>query len=176
MITIDQIIDDILKAEGGYVNNPNDKGGETNWGITAATARANGYNLSMAGMPRGAAIDIYRKEYVIAPGFDKVITLSSPIAAELVDTGVNMGTNTATMFLQRSLNALTGVGLAVDGNLGPASLSALKDFLNKRGHQGEQVLLKALNSLQCARYIGLVEQNAKQRSFIYGWIANRVVI
>lgn len=37
------IIDGILGLEGGYSTNPKDKGGETNWGITEATARAHGY-------------------------------------------------------------------------------------------------------------------------------------
>jgi len=176
MQTIDQIIDGILKAEGGYVNNPNDNGGPTNFGITAATYAANGFRDNVRDMTEIQAYEIYRKQYVIAPGFDKVITYSSPIAAELVDTGVNMGTGTAGKFLQRSLNALTGAGLVVDGKVGPTTLNVLKSFLNARNGTGEQVLLKALNSLQCARYIELVEQNAKQRSFIYGWIANRVVI
>ncbi|MBZ7417096.1 glycosyl hydrolase 108 family protein, partial [Klebsiella michiganensis] len=33
-MTADQIIEGILGKEGGYVNNPNDKGGPTRWGIT----------------------------------------------------------------------------------------------------------------------------------------------
>ncbi len=39
-MTADQIIEGILGKEGGYVNNPNDKGGPTRWGITQTTARA----------------------------------------------------------------------------------------------------------------------------------------
>ncbi|OCO16336.1 hypothetical protein AN684_0205915 [Klebsiella pneumoniae subsp. pneumoniae] len=42
-MTADQIIEGILGKEGGYVNNPNDKGGPTRWGITQTTARAYGY-------------------------------------------------------------------------------------------------------------------------------------
>ena len=48
---VERFLDDLIKREGGYVNNPNDKGGETCWGITVAVARANGY----AGPMRRAA-------------------------------------------------------------------------------------------------------------------------
>lgn len=46
------VIDGILSLEGGYVNNPADRGGATNWGITEATARAFGYK----GDTRGSII------------------------------------------------------------------------------------------------------------------------
>lgn len=174
MATVESIIDDVIKAEGGYANDPNDSGGETMYGITKATAKANGYTGEMKDMPRSVAVVIYRTQYVTAPGFEKVIQLSADVAAELVDTGVNMGPSWAGKFLQRSLNALNSSGLDVDGKVGPASIAALKSYLTKRGSQGETVLLRALNSLQCTRYIELTEANSKNATFIYGWIANRV--
>ena len=48
----DQIIDEIIRKEGGYVNDPADSGGETNWGITVNRARQSGYNGDMRTMPR----------------------------------------------------------------------------------------------------------------------------
>jgi lysozyme family protein len=51
-MTADQIIEGILGKEGGYVNNPNDKGGPTRWGITQTTARAYGYSGDMKALPR----------------------------------------------------------------------------------------------------------------------------
>ena len=54
------VIDGILSIEGGYSNNPADRGGETNWGITKATARANGYQGEMKALTREEAYAILR--------------------------------------------------------------------------------------------------------------------
>ena len=58
-----QIINDIIAAEGGYVNDPNDSGDETNYGITVAVARENGYYGAMSQMPRGFAFTVYSSRY-----------------------------------------------------------------------------------------------------------------
>lgn len=166
-MTLDDIINATVQAEGGYINDPSDNGGETNYGITVATARANGYTGAMRDLPLQTAKDIYRNEYLVKPGFS---TFPSPIAAELFDTGVNMGPVTATKFLQRSVNALQGSGLVVDGKMGPATRGAVVSYLNSRGN-AQDILLKALNCLQGVRYIELVEANASQRKFINGWFS-----
>lgn len=56
------VIDGILSIEGGYSNNPDDRGGETNWGITKATARANGYQGEMKALSREEAYAILENE------------------------------------------------------------------------------------------------------------------
>ena len=55
----ERIINEIIRVEGGYVNDPSDSGGETNFGITVAVARANGYVGCMLDLPRSVAFDIY---------------------------------------------------------------------------------------------------------------------
>lgn len=170
-MTIDDILAEVLRNEGGYVNDPRDRGGETNWGVTAAVARDNGYTGSMRDMPKSVALDIYRKRYVEGPGFSAVAKVSPAVAAELVDTGVNMGPTVAGRFLQRALNLLTDGGLAVDGAIGPASLGRLREFIQKRGLEGERRLLSLLNAFQGARYAELAEGRAANRAFIYGWLA-----
>ncbi|WP_343518083.1 glycosyl hydrolase 108 family protein [Sphingomonas sp.] len=177
--TINGIIEDVLANEGGYVNDPRDAGGETMYGITIATARANGYQGKMRDLPRETAFDIYRRRYVVAPGFDQIATISAPIAAELVDTGVNMGPVVAAKFLQRALNALNNQGkdfadLAVDGQAGANTRRALNAFLNKRGAEGEAVMLAALNALQGERYISLGEARQANEAFMFGWFRTRV--
>lgn len=172
---IDNMLADLLKAEGGYVNDPNDRGGETNWGVTIAVARANGYTGSMRDMTREQALDIYRRQYFFAPGFDKVMAISPAIAAELFDTGVNMGPSVPVRMLQRCLNALNNQSkhypdLTVDGVVGPGTLSALRTFIQRRGEDGEHRLLKALNCLQGARYIELCERREANESFMFGWL------
>lgn len=176
---IDHFIDDIIRVEGGYVNDPNDPGGETNWGITVQVARQNGYVGSMKDMPQSTARLIYRNEYVVKPGFDKVAQLSPEIALELIDTGVNMGVPVASHFFQRCLNAFNLQGaiysdLVVDGRIGNASLSALKQYLAYRKGDAVPVMLKALNCLQGFRYIEIVEGRPKSEDFVFGWFKNRV--
>lgn len=175
-MNIDQVIDGVLAAEGGYVNDSRDAGGETMFGITVATARANGYKGAMRDLPRDLAREIYKRQYVTAPGFDLIAALSAPIAAELVDTGVNMGPTVAAKFLQRALNVLNNQGkdyadIVADGHAGPGTRAALKAFLNKRGGLGEARLLALLNAFQGERYAALAEGRGANEAFMYGWLA-----
>ena len=177
-MNIEKIIDQIIAVEKGYVNDPDDSGGETNYGITVAVARANGYTGPMRDMPVEVARSIYKRKYIIMPGFDKIAQISIAVVEELVDTGVNMGQTTAAKFFQRALN-LFNVGsgyeiLSVDGNLGPASLAAFKRFMEHRGADGEKVMVRVLNTLQGARYIDICTENLSQKKFIFGWFLNRV--
>ncbi len=174
-----KVIDNIIAAEGGYVNDPNDRGGPTNFGITEAVARANGFAGDMKDMPRAFAEKIYTQRYIIAPKFDQVALLSEKIAEELIDTGVNMGPTTAAMMLQRWLNGFNAQGSKypdqfIDGALGPVSLDCLKKFLAWRGKDGETAMVRGLNSSQAMRYLDIAEKNPSQESFLFGWILNRV--
>ncbi len=176
---IDHIIDEVLRAEGGYVDNKNDPGGITNWGITEKVAQENGYKGNMKDMPEKVAREIYYKRYVIEPGFDKVLLLSPIVAGELIDTGVNMGTKVAAQFLQRCLNAFNLQGsvypdLAVDGDIGNVTIQALKAYMTHRKADAIPVMLSALNCLQGARYIEIVESRPASENFTFGWFKNRV--
>ena len=178
-MTKDEIFNAILGKEGGYVNNPADKGGPTRWGITQVTARAHGYAGDMKALPRDTALAILTADYWTGPRFDLVAAVSPLIAAEVCDTGVNMGPSVASKFLQRWLTALNNGGnlypdLIPDGSVGPRTIIALKGFLTLRGKEGEQVLLKALNCSQGARYLELAEQRAANETFLYGWVKERV--
>jgi lysozyme family protein len=179
MTNIDELIDDVIEREGGYVNHPADRGGPTNWGITEAVARRQGYVGEMRTLPRSDAAAIYKRLYWCKPRFDEVAIHAPSLAAELFDTGINMGTGTATAFLQRALNALNREGrdyadLTVDRQIGPSTLAALQAFLRKRGTGGEAVLLKAVEALQGAHYINIAEARSSQEAFVYGWLANRI--
>lgn len=174
----ERIINEIIRVEGGYVNDPADSGGETNFGITEAVARANGYTGAMRDMPREVAFDIYSAKYWDAVKGDHILTLSEPVAEEVVDTSVNIGSARAGKFLQRALNSLNNESklypdLKVDGGIGPATLSALGMYL---GSRSDFVLCRALNCLQGAYYIELAERREKDERFVYGWLKNRVVL
>ena len=177
---VDQLIDSLLDREGGYVNHPDDRGGPTNYGITEAVARAHGYSGPMRKLPRDEAAAIYKRLYWLRPRFSEVAKRSNAIAAELFDTGVNMGPAVAATFLQRALSALNRdrrdySDLIPDGRIGPATLAALDSFLKLRGKTGgETVLLRALDALQGERYIRLAERRPANEAFLYGWLANRI--
>ncbi len=179
ILMINNLIDDVLQKEGGYSNHPHDRGGETNWGITIAVARKYGYNGPMRSMPKSEAHSIYKHIYWLKPQFDKIALLAPKIAAEMFDTGVNMGVRTAISFVQRALNALNRQerdyqDLTIDKVIGPATLKALEQYLNKRGAKGELVLLRAIEALQGERYIRLAEKRSSNESFLYGWIEHRI--
>lgn len=176
---ISELIDELIAREGGYSDHPADRGGPTNWGITQAVARANGYAGAMRGLPRPTAAAIYRRLYWDRPGYAFIAETCPAIAAELFDTGVNMGTATATGLLQRALNALNRnqkdyPDLKVDRTVGAKTLAALAAFRALRGRSGETVLLKAIEALQGERYIALAEQRPANEAFLYGWLANRI--
>ena len=176
---IDQLIDDVIEREGDYSNHPADRGGSTRWGVTEAVARRQGYMADMRRLPQSDAAAIYRRLYWIAPRFGEVAVRAPKLAGELFDTGINMGTGTATGFLQRALNALNRgakdyADLVVDRHVGGATLAALDGFFTQRGPAGESVLLKAVEALQGAHYLRLAETRPSQEAFLYGWLANRI--
>lgn len=176
---VNDLVDAIIEREGRYVNHQSDRGGPTCWGITQAVAKSQGYEGDMRHFPRSFAAKIYIEIYWRRPSFDKVSLRAAQIAAELFDTGVNMGTATAVGFLQRALNALNRSArdypdLVVDQHIGPRTLSALDGYLASRGSAGEIILLRAMEALQGERYIALAERRPSQEAFLYGWLANRI--
>lgn len=169
------IISRIIGNEGGYVNNPADKGGPTRWGITQAVARAHGYTGDMASLPKETAIRILKADYWTGPRFDQIAAVSPAIAYELCDTGVNMGPSVPSKWLQEWLNGLNNQqklypDMTVDGNIGPRTISALKAYLSARGKAGEAQLIKALNCSQGVRYLELCKARPQNETFLYGWL------
>jgi lysozyme family protein len=172
-------IDHVIDVEGGYVFDPDDSGGETNWGVTKRVARRWGYTGPMKDMRRETAFAIYSDRYWDALGLDTIESLSPRLAAELIDTSINMGAGRAAEFLQRCLNIFNLRGalyadVVVDMDVGPATISALEAFLSIRHQGGEEVMYQALNSLQGAFYIDLCERRQKDERFAFGWFKNRV--
>jgi lysozyme family protein len=92
------------------------------------------------------------------------------IANELFDTSVNMGQGIAALFLQRTLNVSNRNGkdyaeLQIDGNIGPITINTLNN------HPRQEQVLKLLNTLQGARYIGICEANPSQEIFLTSWLS-----
>ncbi len=178
-MVIEQLIDEVIGREGGYSNHPADRGGPTRWGVTEAVARAHGFQGDMRAFRREEAVAIYRRLYWQKPGFDRVERVMPQIAAELFDTGVNMGPATAAGFLRRALNALNRNGadyadIPSTGLIDDAVMASLSGFVAKRGRVGEAVLMKAVEALQGERYVRLAETRPANEAFLYGWLANRI--
>jgi lysozyme family protein len=179
---IDFEINKVLDIEGEeYTDDPDDRGGPTKWGWTEHEARAFGYTGDMRDLAKDKAHEMFFIRYWIQPKFNLVAELSTEIAAELFDTGVNMGQGTGVKFLQRALNVMNLGGkefpdIAIDGGIGKMTLYCLKTFLAKRGRDGEETLLHMLNAQQSVKYMEIAENNASQEKFEYGWQLNRVTM
>src|SRR5204862_8121523 len=133
-VVVDALNVGLRDGVGGDVKDRADEGEPTRVAISATVARAHGYAGAMASLPRGEAAAIYRRLYWLRPKLDAVAKRSGKLAAELFDTGANMGPAVAATFLQRALTALNRSAqdypdLVPDGRVGPATLAALDAFL-----------------------------------------------
>ena len=103
----DKMLQFVLKPEGGYINDPNDLGGETNKGITYKTYNAYRKSKNLPARSVKYIIDsevkeIYYNNYYKAVGADKI--KKTKLAAIMFDTAVNMGVSKAKTFLQKSIS------------------------------------------------------------------------
>lgn len=181
MTLFNELIDEIIEIEGGYVDDPNDSGGKTKAGITETVARAYGFQGKMQDLPDSLIRQIYREKYWNPLQLDQIERICPAIVREMLDTGINQGIGRAGEYLQLSLNALNREAkdysdVKIDGDIGPATLDALQAFVTKRDGQGQVVLLRALNCLQGAFYVNLSQNRQKDENFVFGWLLNRVVI
>lgn len=101
----------IERIEKGYVNDPQDPGGETNFGISKRAYP----NLDIAGLTEGAAIDIYYRDYWMPSG---CAALTHGLDLWVLDGAINCGVSTAVKLLQEAC------GVAQDGKIGPATAVA----------------------------------------------------
>lgn len=127
-LTPEAIARAILRREGGFVNDPDDPGGATNFGVTLGTMRALGQDLTGDGrvdiadiraLTEERALQIYLAQYYQKP---RIAELPMALRATVFDMQVNAGSN-AVRLLQRLMNAM-GADLVVDGALGGQSLRA----------------------------------------------------
>lgn len=185
-----------LGHEGGYVNDPADRGGETYKGISRKNwpdwrgwdiidgFKQEGWNgeASILENDLGSepvrtyleneTMSFYRHHFWNKLHLDNCN--NHKIANEMFDTAVNQGIATATKYLQRSLNLLNRdehdwQDLKVDGNLGPRTLITLNYAIDK-GSRWITGVLKCLNGEQYIRYRALALISSKQRKFFHGWL------
>lgn len=164
MANVSKLLPFILSWEGGYVNDPIDKGGATNMGVTIATWRNVGYDkdgdrdIDVDDLKLLSKDDVLSR--VLKPHYwdkwkaDQI--KSQSVANILVDWVWGSGAN-GIKIPQKLL------GLTVDGIVGPKTLAAVNS-------SDSLALFNAIKAEREAFLYRIVERNPTQKRFIKGWL------
>ena len=150
LISFDEIIEVTLHHEGGYVHDPKDLGGETNFGI----AKRFYPDVDIKNLTEDEAKEIYKKDYWVK---NKVEELPANLRHIFFDMCVNQGRGRAVKILQKAANA-KGADLVVDGGLGPKTIGALSG-----------VELDRVRAYRVKYYADLVTRKPDLEKFYFGW-------
>lgn len=165
MKSVDMIAAEIVKREGGYVDDPDDPGGATKFGVTIHTMRRLGLDLDKDGdvdardvrrLTVQQAVHIYKRHYFEKPG---IARLPEAIQATVFDMYVNSGAN-AVRILQRLLVKF-GVRVSVDGKIGPQTVLASRQVFN----MAPDHLADAYGIARRNYYYRIADQRAKSRKY-----------
>jgi len=161
----DSALQIILHSEGGYVNNPVDRGGPTNYGITQSTYDRFKKRLKEPTRPVRECTPeevrkIYFSEYWTASGANLIATFDYNLAVLHFDFAVNSGVRTAIRALQRL------VGTEADGRFGPITLARVKS--EKAFNLYQRYTAKRLTF-----FTDIVRKDKSQLVFLAGWV-NRI--
>lgn len=158
-MTADDILDDVIRREAGYVDDPNDRGGCTNYGITQATLSSwRGRPVSCAEVRALTSIEarqIYTERYI--KPFQGAGPMNGQLLGLCVDCAVNHGVSRAVKWLQDA------AGVKPDGALGPRSKEAVQSA------QWRSLFVKVLRT-RFRFYGAIVRNDPKQSKFILGWM------
>ena len=114
-MSFDQSFDRLIDVEKGYVNNPDDKGGPTKFGISQRSYP----NVDIENLTLFGAKQIYWTDFWLRGSMDQY---DGAIAFQVFDAAVNHGMETALRLLQRA------AGVADDGHIGPITIAAVKQM------------------------------------------------
>ncbi len=166
-VSVETLIEDVIRREGGFVDQPADHGGPTKFGITqAALARHLGRAAAAAeveGLSLEQARQIYRRDYYQGPQIDRLPERIQPF---VFDSAVNHGPGRAIGFVQRVCNLAGFAQLAVDGVCGPKTIRAAHDA----AWAMKDWLLAALVEERRSFYQAIVEAEPSQGVFLEGWL------
>ena len=151
LTTFNKIIEVVLKHEGGYVNDPNDLGGETNFGITKRFYP----DVDIKNLTKEQAKQIYHTDYWRRAKCDEVPPKLRHIYFDMV---VNFGKSGAVKVLQKAANAKNKNKIDVDGGIGPATLKAIQNLE-----------LERVRAYRVLRFANLVIKKPEQERFWFGW-------
>ena len=161
----------VLRHEGGLVDDPDDRGGRTNLGVTQNTL--NRARIVIPGLPErvdglnvSQALSIYQKLYWDACKCDSI---PEPVDFLVFDAAINCGTGGAGKQLQRALNRIGGE-LKVDGAIGPLTLAATNAAFDSDPWR----LLYAVEMERIRWHNDIVRRDKTQVKFLHGWM-NRIL-
>ena len=167
-MTIDKLLNDLLKHEGGFVNHPADNGGATKYGITQATLslwrKKSVTEADVKALTVDEAKAIYVELYYTKPKINKLSPILQPV---VFDMAVNMGTVQAIKIAQRVFTKL-GTPLVCDGVIGEKTLVSARTACNVQGHQ--EVIRNIINA-RIQFYCDIVARDPSQHVFLAGWKA-----
>ena len=152
-----EAVEEVLRREGGYVDDSLDKGGETKYGISKRSYP----RLDIKNLTLEEAKKIYYRDYWVKNKCNVIFNYW--LSSKLFDMSVNMGCKQAGIILQRSLRSVLGIKLSEDGIIGPQTLDAVRRGLP------EQVLV-ALRSEAAGYYRSIVASDKSQQRFLTGWL------
>ena len=166
-MTIDEMVNTILAHEGGFVNDPDDRGGATNFGVTQLTyAKWLGRPASIAdvkAMDIETAKEIYLANYYYKP---RINGLPDEIQPLTFDCAINHGPIRAMKFVQTVVN-LAGFGLiTVDCVCGPETMRRVKAAHAEMGNY----FINAMVDERVNFYEAIIERDASQARFRNGWL------
>jgi len=158
----DELIDKVLSHEGGYVSDPDDPGGETNFGISKRSYP----NEDIRGLTRARAVEIYKADYYDAIRGDDY-GYSIRLAHLVFDTAVNSGVRTAIMFLQETLNAVSDLrpDLITDGLIGRKTLARLRSASLDQDASVHDYMRRRIMF-----YIRICERREVSIKYLRGWV------
>ena len=173
MASFEKAIKEILKHEGGYVNNPNDPGGITNKGVTLRLIKDHpelgDFDLDgdvdaedIKNMTVENATKIYKDLWWDKFGYGKFT--NDAIALKVFDFAVNAGASRSHKILQASINSF-GMNLTVDGILGNATFQVVNHFADGDVDK----LLATFRTKQYQFYVDIATKNPKLQVFLKGW-------
>lgn len=162
-------------TDGGYTNDPDDPGGETNWGWTESTLKAHGIKTHPRDLTFQQAFDHYRVIFWVRSGAEAIYPHHPWLARTIFNYGVHAGYSKAAKHLQTLLNIHNNQGtrwpdLVVDGLVGGRTVQAVNVYMQlRKGSVGEDVLFTDYAIMMGAHYQRLAIANPKMEKFSYGW-------
>ena len=165
-MTVDDMLNDIIRREGGYVFHPLDRGGATKYGITIRTLsdwlRRPATIDEVRNLDEATAREIYVANYLSAPRID---TLPAEIIPQVFDCSVNHGPRQAVRFVQRVINEAGFGPVDTDGVLGPQTRTCAEKAQASMG----AFLNNAILCERLAFYDAIVARDPSQGVFLKGW-------